>query len=284
MPEKDRGLKIIESSDIISAAGIKPFLSSPGPAGEILVYPEADSTHKIAKTLASDNAGHGTVVIADRQTAGRGRYGRSFFSPPSTGLYMSFILDADNLGFNAPTAITAYAALCVCEVIESLCDVKASIKWVNDIFVDGRKVCGILTEAATAPGGGRPGVVLLGIGVNVSTRQDDFPEDVKARAGSLYPDGNPPITRNRLAAGIIDRILSPGKPTTGRMFAKYKERLFMLGADILVIQGPKQYAAKALDIDETGRLIVQEEGGGHIIKLSSGEVSIVHEAPGRPCQ
>ena len=259
--------------DTISALGIKPYLVSPEVAENIKVYAAIDSTNREAKDRAVNNAVHGTVIISDRQTHGKGRLNRSFFSPAGSGLYMSFILYSQCLRFENPTAITAFAAVCVCDAIEIVCNLKPSIKWVNDIFLNGKKVGGILTEAI--PDREEPGAnkFILGIGINVCTVQNDFPEAIRQHTRSLYPDGYTLMTRNELAAEIINRILLSGIPSEAELYERYRNRLFMLGSNVTVIQGNEQYEAIALDINSNGCLLVKTVNG-NIKTLSSGEVRI----------
>jgi len=251
-----------------------PFLFDREISERIKVFFEIDSTNREAKAQAVAKARHGTVVIADYQTSGKGRFSRGFFSPRGSGLYISFVLHSAQLNFSNPTAITAYAGLCVCEAIESACGFVPAIKWVNDVYLDGKKICGILTEGIGDFESGGISEIVLGIGINVSTRDEDFPEGIRERAGSLYPDGHAQVTRNKLAAEIINRILTPSSERSEpNLFERYKKRLFMLGSDITVIQGNEQYEAKALDLDDKGCLIVQKSDG-KIAVLSSGEISI----------
>jgi BirA family biotin operon repressor/biotin-[acetyl-CoA-carboxylase] ligase len=264
---------VTEKADIISAESIKNYLSFPNLAENIKVYSEIDSTNREAKSLASKKANHGTVIISDYQTEGKGRFNKNFFSPSGRGIYMSFILDSNYISFSNPTAITAYAAVSVCESIENVCDIKPSIKWVNDIFFRGKKIGGILTEAITDSETRSIGKYILGIGINVSTKYHDFPEAIRDSAGSLYSDGYVPITRNKLAAEIINLILL-STPNEKEVFEQYRKRLCMLGARITVFQGKSSFEAKAIDIDENGYLIVELEDG--IVKtLFSGEISII---------
>jgi len=261
------------TADLISAEAIKPYLIFPCFAENIKVYPAVDSTNREAKEQAADGAVHGTVIIADRQTQGKGRFNRDFYSPPGSGLYMSFILFQNAMGFTSPTAVTVYAAVCACEAIEKACAVNPVIKWVNDLYLYGRKIAGILAEATYDSNNRGIDKIILGIGINISTKNEDFPEDIRQRAGSLCPEGHLPVSRNILAAGIINRILSPEKPKEPEIMKRYRKRLFMLGYDVIVSQGNERYKAKALDIDESGCLLVQREDG-EILKLLSGEVSI----------
>ena len=271
----NKGYSLSDENDIISIPGIKPFLSekSLSYAEKIEIHRSLESTNKTAKEMAVAGAEHGTVIISDHQTAGRGRYSRDFFSPAG-GLYMSIILRPEVLRFNDPTAVTAFAAVSVCEAIEVISDKKPEIKWVNDIFIDGKKVGGILTEAVTDFESGGLEWIVLGIGINVYTRTEDFPSDLQTLAASIYPDKRISGVRNQLAAEIINRILGSDVPSDEKeIFKKYKKRLMMLGKIITVIQGQTSYKATAVDIDAVGHLIVKKESG-EIMTLYSGEIRI----------
>lgn len=271
----NKGYCLSEENDIVSIAGIKPFLSPQGQsfADKIQIYKSLESTNKTAKEKAVAGAEHGTVIISDCQTMGRGRYSRSFFSP-SGGLYMSIILRPEVLHFENPTLVTAFAAVSVCEAIESISKKVPQIKWVNDIFIDGKKACGILTEAVTDFESGGLDWVVIGIGINVHARTEEFPSELQAIATSIYHDENILGVRNKLSAEIINRILGFEKtPDKTEIFKKYKKRLMMLGKEITVIQNQTQYRATAIDVDSVGHLIVKNEKG-EIITLSSGEIRI----------
>lgn len=271
----NKGYCLSAENDIVSIPGIKPFLSEKCRpyADKIQIYKSLESTNKTAKELAVAGAEHGTVVIADCQTMGRGRYSRSFFSP-SGGLYMSMVLRPEGLHFANPTAVTAFAAVSVCEAIERVSQKVPSIKWVNDIFIDGKKVSGILTEAVTDFESGGLDWVVLGIGINVHIRTEDFPGDLQSSATSVYPDEGVPGVRNKLSAEIINRILGcETVPSEREIFQKYKKRLMILGKKVTVLQNQTEYQATAMDIDSVGHLIVKNENG-EIMTLSSGEIRI----------
>lgn len=272
----NKGYCLSDENDIVSIPGIKPFLSekSQAYANKIQIYKSLESTNKTAKEMAVAGAEHGTVIISDCQTMGRGRYSRDFFSPSGGGLYMSIVLRPEALHFENPTSVTAFAAVTVCEAIESISKKEPKIKWVNDIFIDGKKVCGILTEAVTDFESGGLDWVVLGIGINVSIRTEDFPSDLQSLATSIYPDEKMPGVRNKLSAEIINRILEfEALPSETEIFEKYKKRLMMLGKEITVIQNQMEYKATAIDVDSVGHLIVKNENG-EIITLTSGEIRI----------
>lgn len=272
----NKGYCLSDDNDIVSVQGIKPFLSgnSQPYAEKIRIYKTLESTNKTAKEMAIAGAEHGTVIIADCQTLGRGRYSRSFFSPAGGGLYMSMILRVEALRLENPTSVTALAAVAVCEAIECISTKEPKIKWVNDVLIDGKKVCGILTEAITDFESGRLDWIVLGIGVNVNIRAEDFPDDLQSLAASVCPREREIGVRNRLAAEIINRILGcEAPPMEAEIFEKYKKRLMILGKEITVVQDQTEYKAAAIDIDPAGHLIVEKENGQRCI-LSSGEIRI----------
>ncbi|MCL2865888.1 MAG: biotin--[acetyl-CoA-carboxylase] ligase [Lachnospiraceae bacterium] len=268
MGVKDRDLDRLVQEEIML------LLMSADLVEDIQIYPEIDSTNREAKAQVEAGATHGTVILAERQIAGKGRQGRSFFSPRGTGLYMSFVLDSKQLGFHNPVAITAYAAVCVCETIEKICHVYPVIKWVNDVFLNSRKICGILTEVITVSENEDTNKMILGIGINVSVKQEDFPKELRDIATSIYPEGTSLVTRNQLAAEIINRVLCADKPDEAKLFLQYKARLFMLNTEIIVVQGKEKYKAISLDVNEYGQLIVRTLEG-EIKTLVFGEVQIL---------
>ena len=271
----NKGYSLSEENDILSVPGIRPFLSAGNLscAGRIHIYPSLESTNRTAKELAIAGAEHGTVVISDSQSAGRGRFSRSFFSPPG-GLYMSIVLRPEHLRFENITAVTAWAAVAVCEAIEAVSGKVPTIKWVNDILLDGKKVCGILTEAVTDLESGLFQWIVVGIGVNVHLRTEDLPLELRSSVGSVCPEEGCSGVRNRLAAEILNRMLGAETlPEEPELFARYRKRLMMLGKEITVLQGSDSYRAMALDVDPEGHLIVRKESG-ELVSLYSGEISI----------
>jgi BirA family biotin operon repressor/biotin-[acetyl-CoA-carboxylase] ligase len=270
----NKGYCLSEDNNILSVQGILPHLLQKENADRIFVYDSLESTNKTAKEMAIAKAEHGTVIIADSQTAGKGRYDRAFFSPPEHGIYMSFVLYPNRLKFTAPTIVTSIAAVSVCEAIEAITEKKLKIKWVNDIFLDGKKICGILTEAVSDFESGAVQWIVVGIGINFGTPSKDFPEELRQTAGSVFKDGNITITRNHLAAEIINRIMTTADQYDEKtILEKYRKRLSMLGQDVLVTQMSETYKATAVDIDDIGRLIVKKDSG-EILTLSAGEIKV----------
>ncbi len=236
--------------------------------GDIIVLDTVNSTNTYAKELAQNDAKHNTVVIANHQTAGRGRLGREFFSPSDTGLYMSIILRPYE-SLLEPTAVTIAAGVAVCRTIEEICNKRPQIKWVNDIFLDGRKICGILAEAST--NSGTIDYIIVGIGLNVST--EDFPSELNHIAGSLGRN----IDRNLIAGKLIAEF-NRLQPFCGscELIDEYKVRSLVLGKKIDFAKDGKTYTGIATDINNEGNLIVTLEND-KTITLKSGEISLRSE-------
>ena len=214
---------------------------------------ETDSTNRVAKELARQGAPHGTAVLAERQTAGRGRLDRRFFSPEG-GLYLSVILrpscpPEDRL------LMTPMAAVAVCRAVERLCGVSPGIKWVNDLYLEGKKLCGILCEGAGD-------AVIVGIGLNLKAPEGGFPSEVPAVALELA------VERQALAEEIRRQLLQPGA-----FLPEYRRRCLILGKTVTVhpVSG-ETFEARAVDIDDRCRLIVESCRGRET--LDSGEVSV----------
>jgi BirA family biotin operon repressor/biotin-[acetyl-CoA-carboxylase] ligase len=248
------------------------------PSGEcrMLVYDHLPSTNKTAREMAADGATDGTVIIAHEQSAGRGRLQRSFFSPGGTGLYMSLILRRDLPAAHA-LHLTPMAAVATAEAIESIIGRKVDIKWVNDIYMDNKKVCGILTEGAMDPQTQALQYAVVGIGVNVAPPEGGFPEELRHIAGAILPKSeNAAEVRDALAQRILSNLmtlLEERDPASAH--TRYRSRLVLLGYPITVhtADGSSSRVATALDIDEDYRLIVRYEDGS-IEHLDSGEVSV----------
>lgn len=268
-----KGYSLSSSNDVLSANGIKFFLNENNKDIPIKVYKTVTSTNTLAKEEALNNAPHLTVILAEEQTSGRGRFGRSFFSPPYSGIYMSIILRL-NLSFEDSVLVTPAAAVAVCKSIETLSKKIAKIKWVNDIFLDDKKVCGILTEAVTDMETKTITSIVLGIGVNVKTKKTALPVELQSIAGSIYEMDEKSVTRNQLAAEILNNVIKYCRDLVHRDFMKeYKEKSMILGEQITYIKNNELFEAYAHDIDDVGALVVIDKNNNKIT-LQSGEVSI----------
>ena len=232
----------------------------------IVIYDSTDSTNTRAKALALEGAEHGTAVCAESQTAGRGRQGKSFFSPGGTGLYMSLVLRPGDASGRDVQMATVLAAVAVCRAIEAEAGVSPKIKWVNDLYLGGRKVCGILAEAVASAGG--IDSVILGVGVNCTT--ESFPGELQGIAGSL---GNEGLSRNALAAKIVGNILSLWeRAASPEIMEEYRARSLMQGKTVSYMREGAWRTGVVTDINNEGNLAVSE--GGVIRVLRSGEVSV----------
>jgi len=268
----NKGYSLSTSSDVLSSEGIRLYLNEEFSNIPIVVYKTIASTNSEAKLLAVQNAVHGTTVISEEQTKGRGRFGRDFFSPSDSGIYMSIILKP-KLNIENSVLVTTAAAVAVCHAIDKYSHDVPMIKWVNDIFIGDRKVCGILTEAVTNFESGMMDSVIVGIGVNVKTKKEDFPSELQNIAGSVFDDDNSFI-RNQLSAEIINNVLKISRNLEERSFMEtYKQRSMILGEHILYKKDNSWHEGYASDIDDCGGLIVYTSEGQKII-LNSGEVSI----------
>ena len=268
----NRGYRLLSESDVLSEEGIRRHLKHQ--ELELQVYKTITSTNTVLKALAAEGAPAGLALIAGEQTAGRGRMGRNFYSPADSGLYLSLLL-RPNVSAVEATRLTACAAVAVAETIEELSGRPAQIKWVNDIFVDGRKVCGILTEASVDCENGMMHYVIIGLGVNTRVPAGDFPEELKGIAGAAFDADSIPELRCRLAAGILDRLATytqnPGAPL---VFEGYRSRSLVLGKQINILApGRDPVPAEVLDLEEDYALLVRLPDGS-TTRLNSGEVSI----------
>lgn len=267
-----RGYRLISAPDALSVDTVKSFLDGFGEALEIQVLDTVTSTNDYAKELAAKGAKEGTVIIAQSQTGGKGRLSRSFYSPDKTGVYLSILL-RPNIPLSECLMITSSAAVAVAQAIEAVSDKKALIKWVNDIFVDGKKVCGILTEASTDIEVGGLSYAVVGIGVNVTEPDGGFPDDLKDIVGALFKSGEK-ASRAQLVSEIIKRFFPLYRNLSARAFLKeYTDRSMLLGKSVRVINGDISARATALEIDRDCRLKVRFESGEEKW-LSSGEISV----------
>ena len=214
---------------------------------------ETDSTNRVAKELARQGAPHGTAVLADRQTAGRGRLGRQFFSPEG-GLYLSVIL-RPKCPVEDLALMTPQAAVAVCRALEDTLGISPGIKWVNDLYLQGKKLCGILCEMAGD-------AVIVGIGLNLYTPAGGFPTELNAVALDV------PVACRSLAAAIVERLLQPAA-----FLEEYRRRSLLVGKAVTVYPvAGEPFAALAVDIDQRCRLVVEHDGVRET--LDSGEVSV----------
>ena len=271
----NRGYRLAASPDRLTAAGVLAALGGHPWADRVSVLETVDSTNTLAKKLAAGGAPHGTVLIADRQTAGRGRLGRSFASPSGVGVYLSVILRPEAPP-RALMHLTAMAAVAVSDAAEAAAGVRPAIKWTNDLILQRRKCAGILTELSLQAESGLVDYAVVGIGTNCNHGDGDFPPDVRPMAVSLREITGGPVDRNRYAAALIrqlwqaDQELLSGKAA---WLERYAADCITIGQDVKVIQGNTVRLAHADGIDENAALLVTYEDGTRAA-VSSGEVSV----------
>ena len=229
------------------------------------------STNDLLKELAKKGAKEGYVLIAEHQTAGRGRMNRNFYSPQNSGIYMS-ILFRPNIKVCEVQLLTTCCAVVVARAIEKVTNKTAYIKWVNDILVNDKKVSGILTEAAFSTNG-NVDFAIVGIGINVWAPKDNFPEDIKNIAGALL-DYNDEDIKQKLIDEILTEFAKEYPVLAKKQYLKeYKERSILLDKEITYLDNGIQKFATVLDIDKNFGLVVKDDKN-NLYTLSTGEVSV----------
>lgn len=240
-----------------------------------LIYKESvTSTNTVLREMA-DSENEFTVLISNHQTAGIGRKGNSFFSPDGTGIYMSILLKP-HLSFQESSLITPVSAVCCARAIESVCNKEAKIKWVNDIYVENKKVCGILAQS-TVDKKNNIASCILGIGINVYAPAGGFPEDIKNKAGYLFEEETNKNLREKLIAEVLNNFSSLYKDLTKKLFyEEYASRSLITNKTVTVLYPDRQIKCLVLGIDQDFHLDVKLENGDNL-KLDSGEVSLLIE-------
>lgn len=272
----NRGYCLTADNDLLSEQSIIPLLTTRELGRKMDVFKTIDSTNSFAKSLAQLGAVHGTTIISETQTLGRGRQERKYFSPAHTGLYMSVILRMP-LAAKDAMLITSCVAVAVAEAIEQICDLSVDIKWVNDLYVNGKKICGVLTEAEINMESGVLEYAVVGIGVNVGITR--FPEELKHRATSILLQTGQKPSRSLLAANILNQLDYLLDQIPNRAFMEdYIRRSNLIGKTVSVLFGGEvMMKAEVLQIDDYARLIVRNLETGEETTLTSGEVSILSE-------
>ena len=270
----NRGYRLDGSGDILSESALRRLLPDNGRRWKIRVFDTITSTNTVLKEMAEQGEPEGTILIASEQTAGRGRMGRSFYSPAGTGAYLSLLL-RPCFSPEQSLYITTAAAVAVAEAIEAVTGRETKIKWVNDVYLNGRKLCGILTEATFDMESNRLSYAIPGIGINMRTPSSGYPDELRSIVtnvfdGIEYDAGK----RNRIVAEVISRFWNFYEHLTDKPFLQgYQKRSFLEGKKVDVISGVKRTPATALEIDDEFRLHVRYHDGRDEY-LQSGEVSV----------
>lgn len=269
----NRGYCMDEAADVLDEQGVRRHAGADCQDLPITVLPVTVSTHAALRELAGGGAQAPCVLLAGEQTGGRGRRGRTFFSPPDTGVYMSLLFRPRHCAVQQATLLTALAAVAMCEAIEEVFGEPAQIKWVNDVFVHGKKVCGILSEASLSMESGEVESVVLSAGVNVYPPHGGFPPELADAAGAIAQEAQPD-GRNRLAAAFLRRVLdAAGQGNWSACVEAYRRRSLALGHTVTVLQGDSAHSALVCGIDDMCRLQVRYDDG-ETASLSYGEIRI----------
>jgi BirA family biotin operon repressor/biotin-[acetyl-CoA-carboxylase] ligase len=255
----------------LTALELAPLLSTHALGRVIHAHDSLPSTNELAFRLAAEGAKHGEVVVTERQTAGRGRRGRAWVSPPGLNLYFSAILRPELPPYRAPE-LTLVAAVALAEVLREA-GADARIKWPNDVQLGGLKVAGILTELSSTPS--RVSFVVLGMGVNLNARPEHFPEEVRATATSLAQATGRRVARAPFAASLWRRLEEWLELHVASGFEPVRQRWkglsSTLGQEVVVRMEGRQLLGVAEDIDEAGALLVRKADGS-LERVLAGDV------------
>ncbi len=241
------------------------------PKLNITIFNELDSTNNYLKKLGSNGEKETTLVIALSQTGGRGRMGRSFYSPNGTGIYFSLLLHPE-ISAEKSLFLTVMAAVSVAEAVMKYNKNDVKIKWVNDIYIDGKKVCGILTEGAINSNK-MLDYAVVGIGINVIAPENDFPDDIKDIATAIFPGKTEANIKEKIIADVVNRFFSMYDGIDTDFVKRYKEYSYLTGKDINIISGENTRPATVIDITDDCHLLVKNEND-EIEEISSGDVSV----------
>ena len=269
---KNKGYRLVQTPDLVTADEVESLLETSWAARPVVYEEEQASTNQTAKMLAEQGASHGTLVVAERQVSGRGRRGRPWHSPKGSGIWMSILLRPQIHPMSA-SMLTLVAAMAVYDAISSRVE-GCAIKWPNDIVIDGRKVCGILTEMSTQID--YINHVTIGVGINVNLTE--FPEEIRETATSLRLECGHVVKRAPLIAAVMKRFeqnytvfLEHGD--LSGLKERYSELLVNKDREVRILGAKEQYNAYALGINQTGELIVRKEDGTEEA-VYAGEVSV----------
>ena len=264
---KGKGYRLSENNSKVFKHQIERFAGD----AEIVLLEDTESTNSAAKQLADNGGEEKTVVIALKQNAGRGRLGRSFFSPPG-GIYMSIIL-RPLISPEKTTLITAAAAVAAARAVERFSGRKTGIKWVNDIYIDGKKICGILTEGVFGAETGLLDYAVVGIGVNLCGREEQLPREIRNIAGFVTDRDFTSLLYSRFVGELLKEFFVIYGDIENREFlGEYRNRSVLMGKTVTFFKNGTERTAKVEGIDDGARLVVSENGNMYI--LDSGEVSV----------
>jgi BirA family biotin operon repressor/biotin-[acetyl-CoA-carboxylase] ligase len=269
----NKGYRLISCEDILCGDVINSYLDNNlRDRLNIAAVSSVTSTNRLVKDKAVQGENEGYVLISGHQTEGRGRLGRSFYSPSDSGVYMSILLKP-SINPQDATLITTAAAVSVCEALCKMGVTDTGIKWVNDIFIGDRKVCGILTEAGFDIENNLLSYAVLGVGLNMYAPEGGFPEDIKDIAGAVFSEKREDA-RNKFVSAFLTAFFRYYEDIESRShISSYRDKCFVLGKEINIIKGDTVTRARALDVDDNCGLVVELSDGEKAV-VSSGEISI----------
>lgn len=269
-----KGYRLISSPDLLSFEELSENLHTKYIGKNIMYFQTIDSTNNKAKELALDDYPNGTIIISEEQTLGRGRLGRNFVSPKYKGIWLSIILRPDINPMNVPK-VTQIGAAAVIKTLDEL-DIKAHVKWPNDIVLNNKKICGILTEMSGELN--KVNYVVMGIGINVNIDVEEFPKELRDTATSISYEIGRYIKRKELVSNLLNNFeilydefeKNESISTSVRIC---KESSILIGKEVRIINRGKESIGKAVDLNDEGELLV-EFSDGRVEKIISGEISV----------
>ncbi len=267
----NKGYRLVHERHTLTKESVLSYMNPRTASSlELFVYDTIDSTNNEAKRMAAGGYSRTALIVAGEQTNGRGRMGREFYSPKNTGVYMSFLFHPHARTADVVSVTTA-SSMAVVSAIERLTELKPTIKWVNDVYLDGKKICGILTEAVSDFETSVTSSIVVGIGINITTQ--DFPKDIADTASCL---GTWELSHNALVAAVADELLrlAPNGEACAKSYIdEYRRHSMVIGKDINYYRDNVKYTGKAIAIDDDGGLEVLRADGTVEI-LHSGEVTV----------
>lgn len=270
---KNKGYKIVAYPDIITFNELKTTIDTKWAGRDIYYYDTIDSTNNKAKFLAEEGAANGTLVVSDIQTGGRGRRGRKWESPSGTGIWMTLILKPEIEIANA-SMLTIVMAIAVADAIKEYSGLEGMIKWPNDIVINGKKICGILTEMSIEMD--HINHIVVGVGINVNTR--NFPKELEDRATSMALEGGKNYKRAQLIKLVMQHFEEEFEvfiktQSLKDQITKYNQMLVNVDEQVMVCEPNCEYKGTARGINEKGELLVEKENGEKVY-VYAGEVSV----------
>ena len=263
-----------QAADTLSATEINYYLKTKIIGQNLISFQSLKSTNDLASQMAAGDADEGVVVTSEKQTLGKGRFGRSWYSPEKVGAYISIII-TPKIPLEKAPGLSIMTALAAAETFEKYCPGKVKIKWPNDILLGNRKVAGVLTELYTK--NNKIDYVVVGIGININQKQKDFPQTIRKLATSLRQVSGKKINRAELTAEFLQHFekeyKSYPKSQLGGSLKRIRAYSSLLGQTITLKTGDKLITGQAIDINKTGALIVEVDG--EKVTVSGGEVTVV---------